>query len=218
MFFPVVLLSWTFFEKKVAPYAQYESPVASINSFSPVLSRKSLKPIFHCDAKYLASGVLGNAPDTRILRHLTENILTCWYILALPNAKTCITPDAKPRNRLPPTPTPDASQWNIGGVGPSGVRAGVGHVHFMLFMSKWPCLISGDLSLDFYQVLHYFVLVTVLFFSVLYSLSICLTAPGISSGKKLDRTLCSESKYSLSSMTRVKAISSDKSLGRVCNV
>ena len=24
----------------------------------------------------------------------------------------------------------DASQWNIGGIGPSGVGAGVGHVHF----------------------------------------------------------------------------------------
>ena len=34
-----------------------------------------------------------------------------------------------------PTPTPDASQWNIGGVGPSGIGAGVGYVHFMLFMS-----------------------------------------------------------------------------------
>ena len=28
---------------------------------------------------------------------------------------------------LAPKPTPDASQWNIGGVGPSGV----GHVYFM---------------------------------------------------------------------------------------
>ena len=45
---------------------------------------------------------------------------TCWYILALPP-----TPDLK--YALPPTPTPDASQWNIGGVGFSGV----GHVHFM---------------------------------------------------------------------------------------
>ena len=34
-----------------------------------------------------------------------------------------------------PTPTPDASRWNIGGVGPSIVGAGVGHVLFMLFMS-----------------------------------------------------------------------------------
>ena len=31
-------------------------------------------------------------------------------------------------------PTPDASQWNIGGVGPSGVGAGVGHIHFRLFV------------------------------------------------------------------------------------
>ena len=36
---------------------------------------------------------------------------------------------------LSPMPNPDASQWNIGGVGLSGVGAGVGHVHFMLFMS-----------------------------------------------------------------------------------
>ena len=28
---------------------------------------------------------------------------------------------------LPPTPTPDASQWNIGGAGSSGV----GHIYFM---------------------------------------------------------------------------------------
>ena len=28
---------------------------------------------------------------------------------------------------LPPTPTPDASQWNIGGIGSSGI----GHVYFM---------------------------------------------------------------------------------------
>ena len=33
---------------------------------------------------------------------------------------------------LSPTQTPDASQWNIGDVGPSGVGAGVGHVHFRL--------------------------------------------------------------------------------------
>ena len=40
-------------------------------------------------------------------------IPTCWYILELPNAKICVTPDA--------------SQWNIGGVGSSGI----GHVYFM---------------------------------------------------------------------------------------
>ena len=37
---------------------------------------------------------------------------------------------------LPPTQTPNASQWNIGGVGSSGigVRTAIGHVHFMLFV------------------------------------------------------------------------------------
>ena len=54
--------------------------------------------------------VLGSAPDARILRYPMQNIPTCWYILA-----------------LPPEPTPDASQWNIGGVGSSGI----GHVYFM---------------------------------------------------------------------------------------
>ena len=44
-----------------------------------------------------------------------------------------LTPNLK--FALPPTPTPNASQWNIGGVGPSGVGAGVGHVHFRLFVS-----------------------------------------------------------------------------------
>ena len=31
--------------------------------------------------------------------------------------------------------TPNASQWNIGGVGSCGVGACIGHVHFMLFVS-----------------------------------------------------------------------------------
>ena len=35
---------------------------------------------------------------------------------------------------LPLTPTSDASQWNIGGVGSPGVGAGVGHVHFKIFV------------------------------------------------------------------------------------
>ena len=48
---------------------------------------------------------------------------------------TPISPTPILKFALPPTPTPDASQWNIGGVGPSGVGAGIGHVHFMLFMS-----------------------------------------------------------------------------------
>ena len=79
------------------------------------------KPIFHCDAKYLASGV-GVGQCTRRQNFALE-IPTCWYILALPNAKICVSPDAK----LKICVSTDASQWNIGGVGSSGV----GHVYFM---------------------------------------------------------------------------------------
>ena len=78
-----------------------------------------LKPIFHCNAKYLVLGVgVGQCQNFAL------EIPTCWYILVLPNAKICVSPDA----------TPDASQWNIGGVGPSGVGAGIGHVHFVFFV------------------------------------------------------------------------------------
>ena len=38
-------------------------------------------------------------PNATLLRHLTQNIPTCWYILALPNAKICVTPDANPRRQ-----------------------------------------------------------------------------------------------------------------------
>ena len=38
---------------------------------------------------------------------------------------------------FPPTPAPNASRWNIGGVGPptqAYLGAGIGHVHFMFFV------------------------------------------------------------------------------------
>ena len=44
--------------------------------------------------------------------------------------KFALPPTPNLKFALPPIPTPDASQWNIG-----GVRAGVGHVHFRLFVS-----------------------------------------------------------------------------------
>ena len=64
----------------------------------------------------------------------------CWYLLAATqNLKFA----------LAPTPTPDASQWNIGGVGSSGV----GHVYFMyiscifhvyfMYISCCLCIISA---------------------------------------------------------------------------
>ena len=83
-----------------------------------------LKPIFHQNAKYLASGTFAS-PNAKGSTSASPNarIPTCWYILALP-----LTPILK--FALPPTPIPDASQWNIGGVGLSGVGAGVG---------RWAC-------------------------------------------------------------------------------
>ena len=61
-------------------------------------------------------------------------IPTCWYILALPNAKICVTPTPNLNFALPPTPAPDASQWNIGGIGSLALGLCVGHVHFIFFV------------------------------------------------------------------------------------
>ena len=66
---------------------------------------------------------LGNAPDARILRWRYQHVGIFWRCLTLKFA-------------LAPTPTPDASQWNIGGVGSSGV----GHVYFM-YISCCLCII-----------------------------------------------------------------------------
>ena len=65
---------------------------------------KTLKPIFHCNANYLASGVgVGQCP---LRQNFALEIPTCWYILALPptpipdaNPKICVTPDANPRRQ-----------------------------------------------------------------------------------------------------------------------
>ena len=94
---------------------------------------ETFKPIFHCDAKYLASGVgVGQRPRRQ---NFALEIPTCWYILALPNAKICdilglasgVTPNLK--FALSPMPTPNASQWNIVCVG--FPRIG--------WVSRWPC-------------------------------------------------------------------------------
>ena len=56
-----------------------------------------LRPIFHCDAKYLASGVgVGQYPRRQ---NFVLEIPTCWYILALPNAKICVSPNANPQRQ-----------------------------------------------------------------------------------------------------------------------
>ena len=81
-----------------------------------------LKPIFHQNAKYLASGVgVGQCPRRQ---NFVLEMPTCCYILALPNAKICVFPDANPQRqsveyRLCWVPTQNT---------------GVGHVHFMFFV------------------------------------------------------------------------------------
>ena len=91
---------------------------------------QSLKPIFHCDVKYLASGVgVGQCPR-------------CQNFALEPTQsfKFASPPTPSLKFALPPTPTPDASQWNIGDVGSPTREAGIGHVHFMFFCVDFICV------------------------------------------------------------------------------
>ena len=65
---------------------------------------KTLKPIFHCDANTWRRGVgVGLCPRRQ---NFALEIPTCWYILALPNAKICVTPDTKPKICFAPDANP----------------------------------------------------------------------------------------------------------------
>ena len=82
----------------------------------------TLKPIYHQNAKYLASGVgVGQCPRRQ---NFALEIPTCWYILALPKAKFCVSPDAKPQRQ----PVEYSLRWVL------GVGSRVGHVHFIFFV------------------------------------------------------------------------------------
>ena len=96
-----------------------------------------VKPIFHCDAKSFALGTFTspNAKDSTFAFPNARNT-NMLVSLALGDGNFfAFYPTRNLKVAFYPTPTPDASQWNIGGVGPSGFGDGVGHVHFMLFMS-----------------------------------------------------------------------------------
>ena len=56
-------------------------------------------------------------------------------MLVSKNTKICITPTPMLKFALPPMPNPNASRWNIGGVGSPTQNSRVGHVDFMLFVS-----------------------------------------------------------------------------------
>ena len=55
-------------------------------------------------------------------------------MLVSKNAKICFTPTPNLKFAFHPKLNPNATQWNIGYVGSSGIGAGVGHVHFRLFV------------------------------------------------------------------------------------
>ena len=56
-------------------------------------------------------------------------------MLVSKNPKICVTPNMNAKICVTPTPTPNPSRWNIRGVWSPTRGAGVGHVHFMLFVS-----------------------------------------------------------------------------------
>ena len=91
----------------------------------PCLSQIKVKPMFHCDAKPLALGPgIGLDPQ----RHnFALGIPTRWY---LKTRKFALPPTPNLKFEFLPTQNPNASQWNIGCIGSSGVGACVGHVHF----------------------------------------------------------------------------------------
>ena len=95
-----------------------------------------LKPIFHCDAKYLASGVgvgqctrrqnfaLPNAKYTNMLVYFALSNTNLFAFYPMRNLKVAFDP----------TRNPNASQWNIGCVGHPTQNFCVGHVHFMFIV------------------------------------------------------------------------------------
>ena len=85
------------------------------------------KPIFHSNTKPFALGL-----DIGLDHNVVLGIPTCWYLKTL---KFALPPTRTIKYALPPMPTTNASQWNIDGVGSPMRRAGVGHEHFMLFVS-----------------------------------------------------------------------------------
>ena len=63
-------------------------------------------------------------------------------MLGSKNAKICVTPNANANICVTPNANPQATRWNIGGIGSPMRGAGVGHVDFMLFVSISFVLVS----------------------------------------------------------------------------
>ena len=98
----------------------------------------TLKPIFHCDAKYLALGLaLGNAPDARILHWRYQHVGVFWHYLTLKFASTP-TPKLKFAFSSTTNPRCQSVEYRLRWVPTQ--NAGVGHVHFMFFYVDFICV------------------------------------------------------------------------------
>ena len=94
------------------------------------LIRDNIKPIIHWDAKPLALGPgVGLDPQSH---NFALGIPTCWY---LKTGKFPLLPLPNLKFPFPPTPNPNASQWNIVCVGFQMQISRIGHVHFIFCVS-----------------------------------------------------------------------------------
>ena len=65
------------------------------------------------------------------MKNFALGIPTCWYLKTL----TFALPPMRPlKFAFPLTQNPNASHWNVARIGFPGIKAWVGHVHFMLFV------------------------------------------------------------------------------------
>ena len=105
--------------------------IISLYSLIKRIAKEKFRILHHPKHYSLYSTATQNTCPQR--QNFALEIPTCWYILALP-----LTPNLK--FALSTTPTPDASQWNIGGVGSQMQISCVGHVHFTFlcrFHLRW---------------------------------------------------------------------------------
>ena len=92
-----------------------------------------IKPIFNCDAKFLALWVgVGQYPRRQ---NFVLGIATCWYLGANANPLICVLPDAKPKICILPKAKPKRKSVEYRLRWVRTENSGIGHVHFMFFVS-----------------------------------------------------------------------------------
>ena len=113
-------------------YFMHLTPRVIHNFPNPVRVHIRFKPIFHQNAKYLASGAgVGQCPRRQ---NFALGIPTCWYL----KCKICITrrqiPNTKPRICVSPDAKPGRQSVEYRMCWVPTQNAGVGHVYFMFFV------------------------------------------------------------------------------------